>query len=385
VNTRAFILICLSLSPALLPVAAQQADRIPVHGIVTDARTGKGITGVNVFVVGTTFGAATLENGRYEFHIPRGSRKIKLVASMVGYTKDVASVESLRLDEVNRDFALEETIIELGPIVVSSSNKEWKQNLERFRERLFSSTPFGQDCEIMNPTVLEFVFDDESAVLRAVASAPLVIENRATGYVVTLYDARLNGTATDLRWEGLLQFVEMDDGNESIKALWRTNRAHAYMGSPTHFLASLVSGRLAANNFRVWEVDEPGMTRKNRPVRPNKKTSVHLAKTGDPDSTLILSFDRTLLVNYTGETQPDEYVDYTVRYNLAKNLRNDQLSWGRLFGTEIMIDHAGRQYTRYGMEIFGQWAWERLAEQLPFNYQPDPELVRELSLDRFRP
>ena len=36
----------------------------------------------------------------------------------------------------------------------------------------------------------------------------------------------------------------------------------------------------------------------------------------------------------------------------------------------VMIDKTGYEYEDYAIERYGFWSWERLCDQVPFDYQP---------------
>jgi len=376
------ILACMALA-SVAPVFSQTRPVVPIHGIVLDGETGLPISGANIFVSGTTFGGASAVDGAYLFTIPEWMLEIDIVSSMVGYQSVTATVDAAGVNEVNQDFSMIQRVVELGSMTVSSSNTDWKNNLKRFEQRLFSTTAFGKKCVIRNPEVLDFIFDRSSEELEASANEALIIDNRQLGYTVTIHNARLTGTELMLKWEGTVQFKEMAPKNDKESRRWKKNRTHAYMGSPRHFLASMIEGTLEENRFNVWEVDQPGQVFKNYALQRSANDSENWFSYVGRDSTIYVQFYRTLMISYTGETQPTEYDRYMYVHALGTNSRGDQVSWARLDGAPVIIDRSGRQYTKYGMQLFGQWAWERLGEQLPFDYEPDPELVADLSLSRF--
>ncbi len=71
--------------------AAAQTGR--VVGVVTDATTGTPVPGANVFVVGTTLGAATDPDGRYAIEdVPAGPQTLRV--TFIGYTRQEVPVPS---------------------------------------------------------------------------------------------------------------------------------------------------------------------------------------------------------------------------------------------------------------------------------------------------
>jgi len=87
------------------------AANVPVSGRVTDSK-GDGIPGVTVLVRGTTIGATTDAEGRFNFSAPEGST---LVFSSVGYT---AQEVPLTGTTTGLAISLKESAKDLGEIVV---------------------------------------------------------------------------------------------------------------------------------------------------------------------------------------------------------------------------------------------------------------------------
>jgi hypothetical protein len=92
-----------------------------ISGKVFDASTKQPITGVNIFLVGTTIGAASDSDGNYKIeNIPVGNYQLR--ATSIGYdviTKTDVIVNSARPAMI--DFQLKESVIELDNVVVTSA------------------------------------------------------------------------------------------------------------------------------------------------------------------------------------------------------------------------------------------------------------------------
>ncbi|HPI37945.1 MAG TPA: TonB-dependent receptor [Ignavibacteriaceae bacterium] len=101
-----------------IQINSQQSGLI--MGKVTDATTKQPIPGVNVFLLGTTFGAATDDKGEYSIrNIPVGSYQLR--ASAIGYDPTVKTdviINAARPAMI--DFQLKESIIELGSVEVTA-------------------------------------------------------------------------------------------------------------------------------------------------------------------------------------------------------------------------------------------------------------------------
>jgi TonB-linked SusC/RagA family outer membrane protein len=88
------LFLCLILAATTTPADAQHR----VRGTVTAADDGLPLAGVNVFVVGTTAGAATAANGQYEVVVP--SETVTLRFSFIGYETQHIPVDGREVIDV---------------------------------------------------------------------------------------------------------------------------------------------------------------------------------------------------------------------------------------------------------------------------------------------
>ena len=103
-NIRAVYILLISLSFAF-------ANSGKVSGKVIDSKTGDTLAGVNVFLEGTSYGAATNEFGEYVIiNIPPGNYSIK--ASYIGYASYKVTNVRVSLDRTTtQNFKLSEAVI----------------------------------------------------------------------------------------------------------------------------------------------------------------------------------------------------------------------------------------------------------------------------------
>ncbi len=90
------------------------AQKYTISGVVKDAATGEKLIGANVYVKGTTFGAASDANGRYKITLNKG--KYTVVCSYVGFQTQEVNVNltndiTLDFDMVEREFSLSVTVL----------------------------------------------------------------------------------------------------------------------------------------------------------------------------------------------------------------------------------------------------------------------------------
>ncbi len=352
-----------------------------LFGQVLDAETGAPLSGVNVFVAGTTLGAATDQDGQFDIPLP-GHPQFEVVASMLGYKVEAKTLRSTELPPEGLAFRLHPITVELDAVeVVAERPRAWKRNLERFTALLFSTTSNGKKCTLLNPEVLNFSYDKATEILIATASGPLEIENPTLGYRITIHEPSLVGRVGQLRWGGKLQFEELTPKNARARKKWQRNRQRAYEGSDRHFLASLVAGTVAEEGFSAYYVGKPGGVSTRNPILEmdlgwqRGEEMPPLLEDGYTDDTRTLRFSGFLYVLYVYEGEPKEYLEYRDKLGLQHNLfssRPTQSSWLTLLMGFTLIDAKGNEYGRnYALKRYGYWGWERLGEQLPYDYQPD--------------
>ncbi len=98
-------------------------------GFVTDKVTGNPLPGVNIIIMGTTFGAATDADGQYFIlNIPSGIYTVEI--SMVGYQKQTIKNVQIAADITTKiDVSLNEDILELDNVVITAETPSVQKDL----------------------------------------------------------------------------------------------------------------------------------------------------------------------------------------------------------------------------------------------------------------
>jgi TonB-linked SusC/RagA family outer membrane protein len=114
-----------ALSFALLTASttAAGAQQASVTGRVTEAGAGQPIPDVQVFVVGTTLGAVTNNDGRYTIRgVPTGPQQVRAIR--IGYTESKRPVAIAAGQAATLDFALTKAIISLKEVVTTATGEQ---------------------------------------------------------------------------------------------------------------------------------------------------------------------------------------------------------------------------------------------------------------------
>ena len=380
--SKIFILYILSI----IVVFAQSR----VDGRVTDKESGEPLVGVNIFFSKTTWGATTDSQGFYSIrNIPYG--KYEMIISMIGYEVIKQDVFVFDNERISMNFILVPEPIQMKEVIVTAkSNKLWKKNLAIFNRIFLGESKNGQACKILNEYVLSF--DVSGGALKATASQPLEIENSSLGYRIQYFLAEFTVDNYLVRYAGDSFFVEMDPKSNRQKRKWEKNRNVAYKGSLRHFLTTLGDRfyeRFNVNNDEVSQKWNWSMIagRKKDPLikegfdifinptisgRSFDRTSFRhinmdtLVFLGNHPENLHLSFRGKMLIRYRYES---EELNYTMN-NRFRTQPHEQTSFIELKKGSVSFDRKGRYFDPYMIEQQGYTAWERVGDQLPFDYEP---------------
>ncbi len=132
-----------------------------IAGVVTDAKTGEPLPGVNVFLQGTPMGSATDMNGYFVIlNVPPG--KYTLEASFVGFKRVVVNDVVVNVDLTTRiDIKLEETTLETSEEIVVVAQKPLIRKDEVSTRHLVSA----QDIEVQPITSFQEVAQYQPGVV----------------------------------------------------------------------------------------------------------------------------------------------------------------------------------------------------------------------------
>jgi hypothetical protein len=361
---------------AVLPSFSQITPRVTVSGRVVDDSTHLPIQNANVFVANSTLGSGTNDQGHFQIrNVPVGP--CELVASRVGY-----SMRSLRLTvsesrKTEVTIGLHPTNVEMGEVVVSAPDPgEWRSGLEKFKKLFIGTTANAQECVILNPEILDFRIDAAGG-FNASVRQPLQIENRALGYHLEYFltEFRLDESPPSaflfpgpvLTFEGKQKYSELKPATLDDSLRWKENRRKAFAGSPRHFLIALFNHELEQEGFIVRllpaltpNVNDP---RLQRPIQESE-----ILFDGAKSHEKLLRFREFLEVEYVRESP--EY-----GFNLLRSRRTgSQVSWIKLnYESGVTIDSRGVIKDWYPTRISGYWAWKRIADALPLDYDPDQQ------------
>ena len=332
-----------------------------VSGTVADG-DGTPLPGASVYLSGTTRGDATDTDGRYEIaDVPPGA--YRLVASMVGFEPATQDIVVRAGADLEVALVLEAVPVTLGSVEVEAERDgRWQRRFAQFRRALIGESSRADSTRILNPEVLSF--RSRWGTLRAQASAPLVIENRALGYRL-VYDLHVfEGGATSIRYDGDERFHELEPCSDLEAARWRTARLEAYRGSLPHLLRSLLAGTAEDEGFTfslVWE-DAWG-------ARPVFRSSGRGVMRVEDDGWGTLRVRDRLDVVYA-EPEDPAYLSHEWFRERRRRPSAEQRSSLTVRRGRARIDPQGTPEDPFAVSVSGYLGFERLADRVPEDYAP---------------
>lgn len=353
-----------------------------LFGTIRDRYTNEPVAGVNVFIAGTLKGSSTNLDGQYVItDVEKGL--YELAASHVSYEISTSKVDIKgKPRKIAIDFELNPKINQLKELkVVSLKYKEWKKYFGIFKQEFLGSTHNARRCEILNPEVLDFIFDEEKKSIIVKAYKPLIIINTALGYELDYYLNFFEIVQGNTRSTGISNFKELEPKNDREKKKWAKNRLKSYRGSLTHFLRSLANSTSESEGFKIFGLKELPL---EKDIDGKKLNPNGLVENSSIVGEKILRFDNYLKVVYTKETETSAYVDDQIIRSMGidpyvKDYYNSvrrgvslgkQTSFIKLNYKKATLSAKGFFKESLAATTYGYWSWERLAESLPSEYAP---------------
>lgn len=337
-------------------------SQFSVSGRIIDSASKEPLNGASVYCQNTTIGTGTDRQGEFSLQLKSGG--YELIISYTGYqTRQVQiSSSSSRIGDI--ELVKEEK--SLGEVIIRTSNEVkdgWAKYGNFFTQHFIGRTPNAARTTLLNPEVLKFYLLKKSNKLRVLATEPLELENKALGYTLRYqldsfiynYNNNINS------YRGFCLYTEME-GDDSLRAVWASNREKAYYGSKLHFMRSYYDSAVVEEGFTIDMLDEVNDKKFNR-VPDIYDTLFY----GALDSTMQVEiwYPRKISITYAKKKPEPEYLK---QFNLPKNVAI-QISYIDMTDA-IAIMENGYYYDQKDWINQGYWSWKNLADQLPYDYTP---------------
>jgi hypothetical protein len=386
-----------------------------LRGKVIAGDTKQPIHLANVFLSNTSIGTVTNAEGVFVLdRFPQG--RFDVVVSCIGYETYVTTIQYAQLP-ANIEVVLKPKVNVLQEVVVEPYEKNgWERYGNFFIENFIGTSALATDCKLKNPETIRFRYNKKENILRAFADEPIVLENKALGYILH-YDLKVfeyNYNTRIFYFQGYPLFEDIQTDRKRLLNRWEKNRSEAYYGSMMHFMRSLFRNQLVENGFEVRKLIKVSEEEKKR-VRSiyNSRTYINgsgnivvndsLLGNGNKDSadyyrkvmrqpekmavlinqilpgdsiafaidsfTAGLYFDDHLQVIYKYKQVPIEYVRMNSLSVQPKTPIMSEIFLPKKNAIAVLAN--GSYFEGIDLISSGYWGWwEKLATMLPFDYKP---------------
>lgn len=333
-----------------------------ISGRVIDSASREPLNSASVYCHNTTIGTATNKQGEFSLELKSGG--YELVVTYTGYQPKFIRItdtaqHTMEIEMIKQEKNMEEVVIRNSNEVTDG----WEKYGKFFIENFIGSTPFAEQCTLKNPEALKFYYYKKSDRLKILAEAPLQISNKALGYelryeldsFVYHYKTKIN------TYRGFCLYAEMD-GTDAEKRTWTLNRKKAYTGSKLQFMRSYYDSTLTEDGFMVDLLDETNDIKFNK-INPYDTTYYSGL---DSTNELVIWYPRKISITYLKKRPEPEYIK---KFGLPKNV-STLISYIDL-NDAIVIKQNGYYYDQKDWVNQGYWSWKNLADQLPYDYEPN--------------
>lgn len=340
-----------------------QSDNFVTSGIVVDAVGKQPMPGTSVFCQNTTIGTITNNEGAFSIRLPKGG--YDLVVSFTGYETQTLHINNY--NAANLVIELKAVDKSLSEVTVSGSN-EVADGLAKygqfFRDNFIGTTPNAAQCTIQNPEVLQFFYSKLRNRLKVKEKEDLIIVNNALGYKIRYQlDSFSFEYRTNISTYSGYPFFEELEGTPEQKETWKINREKAYKGSRLHFVRSWYDSTLSDEGFALEWVD-PNKKVLTTNLIENPYDGAHYT-VGDNEDVEI-SWPGKIRVIYKNE-MPDK--KFLAQYKLPATLKSQITILD--IADAFVIEQNGYFYEQTDIVNNGYWSWEKVAESLPYDYNPE--------------
>jgi hypothetical protein len=347
-------------------VAVAQQN-ITIFGNVINEVTGQPMQAASVFAQNTTIGTATSAEGNFTLQLPAGG--YDLIVSYTGYRTESRRITSADASE-KITIKLKEKEKELEAVAIISTNEVadgFAKYGQFFKEEFIGKTNNSALCNIQNPEVLHFFYSKKRNRLKITATEPLIMRNDGLGYNIKYaLDSFVHEYKTALTiYTGYPLFENIAADSMQIKR-WELARSEAYRGSMLHFMRSVFNKSIKEQAFEIQFI-----------INQNEKESalklkdvygaINYAKDDSTNTVEILPNQNNVGVLYFG-TKPS--IAYT-KENAGEptDFKFSMLAFKQ--NESIIIEQNGYFYEQNDITASGYWAWDKIAEMLPYDYREE--------------
>jgi hypothetical protein len=411
----------LSLVLFLFPLITYAQFRI--SGRILDTANNKPIAGVSIFVTNTTIGVATKPDGTFVLTNVK-SGEYEIIVSAVGHqvqTRNILLYHDVTLPDIHlKQHALALSEVNIRP---TAFNQKY---YDAFKAIFLGTDRDAKHCKILNPEILNFYYEGHEITARS--DGLLIIDNKELGYRIKylVKNFSLDSVTMTFSYKGSAVFSPMKGSPGQVRT-WLRNRRDVYNGSMMQFLRSCASNKLKPAGFKVVSFtrrvtknaagDSINLVGMNQKIRSYNRRIKYLGlqadlRPGDSgrlhDSVMLVvdslrkltdSIRVNKLADYVGKDSigaaeivkrtgidgiydlalnGEVFVFYTKKYDANTNgvhipdgMPKYQTTVLTRKADDILFNQNGVLLDTESLLTEGKWAGQRVAETLPFDYNPE--------------
>jgi len=328
------------------------------------------ITSASIYFNNTSIGTTSNALGEFDLPVP-GLSNPELIVSSVGYETIVYSFKPGEESTHTYLFKLKKKEALMQDILILPDATR-KKYLDIFKENFLGLTEEASLSRIENQGAIYFTKPgSEKNSFNAYSDTPLIIINKKLGYKIyfQLQEFYYNQGSGITSFYGFTRYEELGD-----KKRWIKNRRRAYYGSTMHFFRSLINDKLDQEFYKIYIVKEDSSGRltghENKMEMAYPTTAAQILK---PDSSnngnFIVTCKNKIMVQYNRDPASKDYLKMHVMLSsaLPTGVRSYLISNSGSF----KLDKNGVLLNPLSVLFTGYWVYEKAANLLPYNYDPD--------------
>ena len=335
-----------------------------VTGKVTSEANGLPLPAASVFAQNTTLGTVTDADGNFKLSLPAGG--YDLIITYTGHRTESRRISSGEATE-KLMISLKEKEKELAEVAIISTN-EVSNGMAKygvfFKEEFIGRIADSNYCRIENPEVLHFFFSKKRNRLKVTATDPLLVKNNLLGYNIKYnLDSFTHEYSSQVStYTGYPLYEEMQ-GSDLQKQQWESARKAAYKGSLLHLMRSIYNKDLKGQEFEIqFIVNTNG---KENAIKIKDPYGAFNFKKDDSTQTVeIMPNQPGVGILFSGEKPSTAYLND----NPGEPTGFQFSMLGFRPAESIVIEQNGYFYDQNDITVSGYLTWDKVAQQLPYDY-----------------
>ncbi len=356
------IIALLSFMLIICGVSAQ--SYYTIYGTVINQVTNKPMQAASVFAQNTTLGTVTDADGNFKLQLPSGGYDI--VFTYTGFRTESKRVTNAdAAEKINILLNENEKMLETVSVIASNEVMDGLAKYGTFfNEQFIGKSPSSSFCSIKNPDALHFFFSKKKNRLKVTATDVLIISNNKLGYNIKYnLDSFTYEYKTDMSIYSRYPLYEEMQGDSLQINQWIANRNEVYKGSLLHFMRSLYNKNLSQNGFEVQFIVK-GNKGETAIKLSNPYEALHVEKDDSTQTVDITPNQQNVGILFLPQKPNEAYLSENP--SEPKDFQFSMLTFKPDNG--IVIEQNGYFYDQNDVLTSGYWVWNKVAEQLPYNF-----------------